>query len=205
MGTRKCTAVGRGPTVSRPRPALAHPDTPGSTFRGVNRRPRRGHSNRAVMSRYLPVRGDFGVVDCPRCLCAPSRRPAGIARAGASRRDRRGDAHRRGSGARRWPRRPSRSEPLVRRLRRRLNSRMWRSRSNRPRHTVRDGSTYPQLKLNLSKLTVTSPFPLSTKTVVSCAVIDEPSEPVAWIVSVNSLFWLRSFMLKLPHTVACPV
>jgi hypothetical protein len=64
---------------------------------------------------------------------------------------------------------------------------------------------YPQVRLNLSKLTVTVPLAFITNTVVSCAVIDVPSEPVAWIVRVNSLFWFCSFMLKLPQAVACPV
>src|SRR6476469_949881 len=34
---------------------------------------------------------------------------------------------------------------------------------------------YPQVRLNLSKLTVTVPLAFMTNTVVSCAVIDEPS------------------------------
>lgn len=63
----------------------------------------------------------------------------------------------------------------------------------------------PQLRLNLSKLTVTVPLAFITHAVVSWAVITEPSEPEAWMVRVNSWLALFSFMLKLPHTVACPL
>ena len=67
------------------------------------------------------------------------------------------------------------------------------------------GSRYPQVRVILSKLTVTTPFALSAKCCTSWAVMVEPSEPVNMIVSVKVLFEFCSFMLKLPHTVRWPV
>ena len=49
-------------------------------------------------------------------------------------------------------------------------------------------SPQPQVTFILSKLTVTVPLAFMVKTVVWCAVIDDPSVPLAWIVSVNALF-----------------
>ena len=36
-------------------------------------------------------------------------------------------------------------------------------------------------------------------------VLNNGLEPVMWIENVNSLFWFRSFMLKLPQAVAWPL
>ncbi len=59
-------------------------------------------------------------------------------------------------------------------------------------------ASYPQVRFSRSRLTLTLPSAFITHTAVSCAVIVEPSDPVAWIVSVNSLFAFLSFMLRLP-------
>jgi len=40
----------------------------------------------------------------------------------------------------------------------------------------------------LSKFTVTVPLAFKVKTVVSCNVIAEPSEPARWTVAVKALF-----------------
>lgn len=67
------------------------------------------------------------------------------------------------------------------------------------------GSRYPQVRVDLSKLTVTTPFALSAMCCTSCMVMAEPSEPASMIVSVNVLFAFCWFMLKLPHRVRWPV
>jgi hypothetical protein len=66
-------------------------------------------------------------------------------------------------------------------------------------------SRYPQLRVILSKLTVTTPLALSAKCCTSCAVMDEPSEPASMIVRVKLLLAFFSFMLKFPHSVRWPV
>lgn len=62
-----------------------------------------------------------------------------------------------------------------------------------------------QVKLSLSKLTVTTPFALSAKCDTWWPTTDEPSGANNRTVSVNVKFEFFSFQLPFAHTVACPV
>jgi len=71
----------------------------------------------------------------------------------------------------------------------------------------RDGRSgiYPQVSLGFSNETVTWPLAARAKWSTSRYLTVLPSEPVSVIEPVNVELLLRSFTLKLPQNVACPV